>query len=66
MTRLIALALAVATGFWILLAAPAPAQPQEDEPGWDCTSMGNLFCGPAHHEAPPGPGLDGIWHFTLV
>lgn len=22
-------------------------QPEEDEPGWDCTTMGNQVCGPA-------------------
>lgn len=21
-------------------------QPEEDEPGWDCATMGNLICGP--------------------
>jgi len=22
------------------------AEPEEDEPGWDCATMGNLICGP--------------------
>ncbi len=26
---------------------PVPAdQSEEDEPGWDCATMGNLICGP--------------------
>jgi len=45
-------------------ACPAPTVPcQEDEPCWDCSTMGNLICGPPDigtpvtivQPAPPAP-----------
>lgn len=42
--------------------------PQEDEPGWDCATMGNRSCGPVLTfvcETPPGP--DGlVWSFRYT
>lgn len=32
-------------GIPMVLAPLAGAQPLEDEPGWDCTTMGNRVCG---------------------
>lgn len=48
----LSLGLAYGTGHLTLDApaqgpAAAVAAPQEDEPGWDCTTMGNRRCGPA-------------------
>jgi hypothetical protein len=32
-----------------------PKHPQEDEPGWDCRTMGNHICGPGNdQDVPPG------------
>lgn len=41
-------------------AAPAPApigDPNEDEPGWDCATMGNKICGSTYTEAVILPDL---------
>ena len=35
--------------------APLPAAIHEDEPGWDCTTMGNQSC---------GEDIGGVWHVT--
>lgn len=37
----------------------------EDDPGWDCATMGNMICGPmlpntSMQEVPSGLPLDGI------
>lgn len=37
-------------------AAPSTAQCQEDEPCWDCETMGNMVCGPDHRQALPATG----------
>lgn len=37
---------------------------QEDEPCWDCETMGNLTCGPAYIEPPTEVGAD--WEGLLV
>lgn len=51
-----AIVAAVAFGAGARFAEPAPASPrvapattiplQEDDPGWDCHTMGNRVCGP--------------------
>lgn len=61
MTMYNRLTLAMAAGALVMAGAiaeptviPTPAtpsvvhsvQPEEDEPGWDCTTMGNRICGP--------------------
>jgi len=30
----------------VVIERPEPPACQEDEPCWDCTTMGNLICGP--------------------
>jgi ABC-type dipeptide/oligopeptide/nickel transport system permease subunit len=37
----------------------AATAPQEDEPGWDCATMGNHICGPEGN-APAGLYRDGV------
>lgn len=56
MTRIIATALA---SIAVLFALPAPADAapiQEDDPAWDCRTMGDQVCGPHNTQGVP-PGL---------
>ena len=40
----------------------APAQMQEDDPGWDCATMGNHICGPVNDAgAPAHLELTQLW-----
>lgn len=36
---------ALLIGTPLILAPMVQAQPREDEPGWDCATMGNRVCG---------------------
>lgn len=67
------LTLAMAAGALVMAGAiaeptviPTPATPsvvhsvpqiEEDEPGWDCATMGNRICGPEDRTIS-GPGAD--------
>jgi hypothetical protein len=45
------IALLVLGGVLGVTATPDAKRPhhiEEDEPGWDCTTMGNRICGPGH------------------
>lgn len=58
MNTLVRVGVVVGAAAWIVLAPfppkDAPSQPanppvqtiEEDEPGWDCQTMGNHICGP--------------------
>ena len=46
---LIGAAIGVPIGPAIITAHAAPAI-QEDDPGWDCVSMGNRVCGPTNSQ----------------
>jgi hypothetical protein len=58
--RIVSAALLAAT-----LAGCGPAI-TEDDPRWDCRTMGNLICGPASVDHEPGRYADGVlvehWH----
>lgn len=43
-----AIALVALIAFLVVLSRPSGAQRriEEDEPGWDCRTMGNRICGP--------------------
>lgn len=56
--------------FMLMGAQPPPIEPKpatglvitEDDPRWDCTTMGNQVCGPGNDDgARPGFYLDGQW-----
>ena len=36
------------------VTASSPGGPAEDEPGWNCLTMGNLECGPTYHPLTTG------------
>jgi LPXTG-motif cell wall-anchored protein len=44
------------------MSVPPPTTPvlQEDDPGWDCTTMGNLICGPGHGYNLPHTGSEPV------
>jgi hypothetical protein len=57
MTRIIAVALASIALLFALPAPDAVADPvTEDDPAWDCRTMGDQVCGPHNSQGLP-PGL---------
>lgn len=45
MSRTITAVIALLLAFTVLSAPQATQPPQEDEPGWNCATMGNRICG---------------------
>ncbi|CAN3132248.1 hypothetical protein ACNUDN_30425 [Mycobacterium sp. smrl_JER01] len=63
MIRTLAVTFAASASIAFSMAAAAAASPavqaQEDQPGWDCRTMGNHECGPANSQGVPAGRYEG-------
>lgn len=70
---LVGLTIGFPSGVTISTAAATPAgQTQEDDPGWDCVSMGDRVCGPGNSNGVPAACYDeggvivALWPCSVV
>lgn len=60
-TRRAAIALSAIIAAIITITVPAHATITEDDPRWDCRTMGNLICGPTNAQGVPAGNYAGLY-----